>query len=508
MRRLLLLSGLIIAIATTTGQAENWPQWRGPGGASIANESNLPTEWSLDKNVKWKIDLPGVGWSCPVVWGDKVFVTTAVTENQTKPRAMGGGGGGRFGKGGERPPGDKGGKDAPGGEKKGGDYQPPEKGKGKGGFGGMRSPEPPNKVFQWEVYCLDRETGKQIWKQLAIERKPTIATHSTNTYASETPIVDGERLYVYFGMTGLFCYDLDGKLIWKKDIGSYPMVMGWGTGSSPLLVGDKLYVQCDNESKSFIVALDKKTGEEVWREARDEGSSWSSPYLWKNKQRTELVTAGSRKIRSYDPATGKLLWELTGASSRRGGDEGGERPGGGRPGGGLGGMGGLCSASPVGDDEQLYVGFGGGAGSNGPLFAVKAGAKGDVSLKAGEKSNDYVVWSKSGSGPPMASPLLYQGLLYVLPQRGNTVTCFDAKTGAQVYQERIPDAQGFTSSPWAYDGKIFCLDQSGQTFVLTAGKEFKVLAKNPLNEMFWSSPAIAGGALYLRGVDHLFCVKN
>lgn len=494
--RVALFAGILVVAVSSYGRAENWPAWRGPNGTSLVTEKNLPSEWSLDKNIKWKIELPGVGWSCPVVWGDRLFVTTAVADNQTKPRPQTGGrgpGGFKGGdKGGDRPSFDKGDKDR--GEKKG-EYQPPEKGKGKGAF---RAPEPPNKVFHWEVYCLDRHTGKQIWKQLAIERKPTIPTHSTNTYASETPIVDGERLYVYFGMTGLFCYDLDGKLLWKKDLGSYPMMIGWGTGSSPLLVGDRLYIQCDNESKSFLVALDNKTGDEIWRDSRDEKSTWSTPYLWKNKERTELVTSGSQQIRSYDPATGKILWELTGSSSQTQSEDTGMR----RQGRGL------CAASPVGDQDRIYVGYGGGAGSNGPLFAIRAGAKGDISLKENQKSNDFVVWSSNRAGPPMASPLLYQGCLYVLPQRGNTMSCYDAASGKQLYQERIDGATGFTSSPWAYDGKVFCLDQEGQTFVLQAGKEFKVLAKNPLKEMFWSSPAFAEGAIYLRGVDHLFCVTN
>jgi outer membrane protein assembly factor BamB len=369
------------------------------------------------------------------------------------------------------------------------------------------------------VLCLDRATGKVLWRQLAQEAKPRIATHGSNTYASETPVTDGERVYAYFGMTGLFCYDAAGKLVWKKDLGAYPMQMGWGTSSSPVLDGDRLFLQVDNEQKSFLVAFDKKTGDELWRADRDEKSAWCTPYVWKNKQRTELVTLGSRKVRSYDPATGKLLWELgpgggfrttstpvgdedllyvgAGAGGRGGfggGPPGGGFGGGGPPGGGFGGGGGRG-------------GMGGGMGGGG-LVAVKAGASGDVSLKQGETSNAGVAWSLSRGGPAMASPLVYQGHLYILDQNGGLVTCYNAKTGKQVYRERLQGARAFWASPWACDGKVFCLDDDGQTFVLQAGPEFKLLGKNALNEMTWSTPAVAGGALFVRSVDNLICIQQ
>lgn len=464
MRSGMLSATCAVLLLPLASWGSDWPQFRGPHANGLTEEAKLPTEWGADKNILWKIKLPGVAWSQPIVWGDKVFVTTAVSDKQQKPSA------GRMGGGGGRPPGGGGGGRPPGG-------RPP------GGGGGRPSPPPPDVLYRWEVLCLDRTTGKEIWKQTALERKPTIPIHSTNTYASETPITDGERLYVYFGMTGLFCYDLQGKLLWKKDLGSYPMMAGWGTGSSPVLEGDRLFLQCDNEEKSFLVALDKKTGDEVWRQAREERSTWGTPFVWKNKQRTELVTAGARKIRSYDPASGKILWEVGNITGR-------------------------CTASPVGDADTLFVGTGGGPQGPGPLYAIKAGATGDLTLKEGTTSNEHILWSIQKSGPPKASPLLYQGHLYIVDERGGLVTCLDARTGTQKYRERIAGAKGFTSSPWAYDGKVFCLDEEGSTFVLKAGPEFKLLGKNALGEMFWSSPAIAGGALYLRGVDHLFCVKQ
>jgi outer membrane protein assembly factor BamB len=279
--------------------------------------------------------------------------------------------------------------------------------------------------------------------------------------------------------------------------------MGFGTSSSPVLDGDKLFLQIDNEEKSFLIALNKKTGEEVWKKDRSERTVWSSPIIWKNKERTELVTVG-QKLRSYDPATGKVFWELS-----------------------LGG--GRFSASPVADAEQLYFGVGGmgggggGKGGFGPpgggkggfgggggsLFAVKAGASGDITPKSGETSSAGVAWSQPKAGAAMSSPLVYQGYVYILEQNGGAISCYDAKTGKPAYQkERIDGAKAFWASPWAYDGKIFCLDDGGNTHVLKAGPKLEVIGKNSLNDQFWASPAIAGGTLILRGVSNVYAIKQ
>jgi outer membrane protein assembly factor BamB len=304
-------------------------------------------------------------------------------------------------------------------------------------------------------------------------------------------VTDGERVYAYFGTAGVYCYDFAGKLVWSKDLGAHKMMFGWGTGSSPALDGDRLFIQCDNEEKSFLIALDKKTGKELWRVDRTEKSGWSTPFVWKNQKRTEVVALG-RKVRSYDPATGKVLWELgdvTGSGGRRGG---------------FGGN--TTNATPVADAERIYFGSGGSFGS-GPLFAVKAGASGDITLKDGATSNDGVAWSRTRSGPNIASPLLYEGQLYVLEPTGG-LSCYEAKTGKPVYQrERLQGARKFTSSPWACDGKVFCLDEDGTTFIVKAGAKFELVGKNKLGEMCWASPAVSGGSLFLRSVDQLFCIK-
>lgn len=545
-RRITIAQVVAVSLVPLFCSAADWPQFRGPNGGGVAADSRLPVEWSADSHVQWKVQVPGYGWSCPIVWGDKVFVTTAVSENQRKPSW---GGGGFGGGGGQRPP--RGERPRPPAD---GEQTPPADGEaappdgdrtqaqgegappqprrprrgGGGGFGGFGPSEPPDEVYRWEVHCLDLATGQTLWKQTAMERKPTFPVHSTNTYASETPVTDGERVYAYFGMTGLYCYDLDGNLVWSKELESHPMMMGWGTGSSPALDGDLLFVQCDNEEQSYLAAFDKRTGEEKWRVARDEASSWSTPFAWRNRQRTELVVLGST-VRSHDPATGEILWELPG-------------------------MGGRCNASPVADEETIYFGggrrgggfgFGGGGGGGrgqggpgrgpgggpgggaggrgfgggggGPLVAINAGASGTLALPetegdatvqgSAEAADGGVKWVNPRGGPSMASPLLYRGHLYVADQNGSLLSCYDAETGEQVYSERLSDAQGFTASPWASGDHIFCLDSNGQTFVVTAGDEFEIVAQNGLEEMCWSSPAIAGDSLLIRTVDRLYSFR-
>jgi outer membrane protein assembly factor BamB len=357
---------------------------------------------------------------------------------------------------------------------------------GRGGFGGFGGGRPPDAVYKWEVYCLSAADGKVLWHRTAAAHKPTTPKQAANTYASETPVTDGQRIYAYFGMTGVFCYDLDGNLIWKKGLGSYPMALGFGTGSSPVLDGERLFIQCDNEEKSFLIALDKKTGNKLWEMDRTERSDWSTPFIWKNRVRTELVCMGGPHVRSYDPATGKQLWQLAGMQQ-------------------------MPKTSPAATADLLFVGSGYQAGFGSgikPLFAVKAGASGDISLKEGATSNKTVAWYLPQAAPGLASPLVYEGLLYVPDQRGNVLTCYDAKSGKRVYRERLEGATGFTASPWAYGGKVFCLDGAGTTFVVKAGRQFKLLGKAPIGEQCWASPAVGEKALFLRSVDRLYCIKK
>jgi outer membrane protein assembly factor BamB len=432
----------------SSAAAENWAQFRG-GTSGIVEDAQLPVEWSLDKRIVWKVPLPGVGWSQPVVWDDKIFITTAETETQTKP--------------------------APG-----------ARGPGISGFAMLfgTDQEPPKESYRWKVMCLDAATGKTVWEKTAREGRPTIKIHPSNTYASETPVTDGERVIAYFGMTGVYCYDLAGNLIWNKDLGAYPTQFGWGTGSSLLLFGDRLYIQCDNDQASFLVALDKKSGDELWRVERDEKSNWSTPYLWKNKVRTELVTAGGKQIRSYNPETGDLLWFMKGN--------------------------GRTATTPTGNDELLYVdSYDRLTGGTGIFAAIRPGASGDISLTGKETSNSHVAWSVPLRGQRVATPLIYRDCVYVLEQNTGIVRCLNAATGEEHFRKRLPEASGFTASPLANDGKIFCLDQHSRNFVIDAGPELKLVATNSLNgEMCWASPAVAGNCLLIRTVDQLYCIAR
>lgn len=471
--------------AAGVAPAADWPQFRG-AGTGVSTEAKLPADWTAEQNVAWKVSVPGVAWSCPIVVGDKVIVTSAVADGQPKPRGGGGG---------------------PGGP--GGGGNPPGGGRPGGGPGGGGRGAGPDKEYTWNVVCLDRTTGKQIWSSKAAVGKPKYGTHGSNTFASETPASDGERVYSYFGANGvLIAHDLAGKELWKKQIGPFPVQNGWGCASSPVVHDGMVFVQCDNEEKSFLVAFDAKSGDEKWRVSRSERTNWCSPYVWKTKDRTDLVAGGSGKVCGYNPADGKVVWELTvgggQANASPTGDEerlyfGSGMGGGGRPGGG----------GPGGPGGGGRPGGGGGGAGMGTLFAIKAGAKGDISLKAGETSNAGVAWTAPRSVPKAATPLVYDGHVYTLEQQGGQVSCFDAKTGKPAYtKERIPNAKAFWASPWAHDGKVFCLDEDGVTHVLKAGPSFEVLRKNTLGkDVYWSSPAVANGSVVLRGVDSLYCIK-
>jgi outer membrane protein assembly factor BamB len=434
-------------LLTTPVMGENWSQFRGANTNGVAVDAKLPVEWAQDKRIIWRARLPGLGWSQPVVWDDQIFVTTAVSDKQPKP-------------------------------------DPEIKDAGFSGLAGFLSSgglHPPEVSYRWKVLCIGAAAGRVVWERDAREGRPKMQIHPNNTYASETPVTDGERLIAYFGMTGVYCYDLSGTLNWSKDLGAYPTQFGWGTGSSPILYGDDVYIQCDNDTASFLVALNKFTGEEIWRVERDEKSNWSTPYIWKNKLRTELIAAGGNQMRSYDPKTGALLWEMTGS--------------------------GRTSITPVGDEELLYIdSYDRPTGGSGIFAAIRPGAAGDISLNANETSNSHVAWSAPLTGYRVASPLLYQGCLYILENQSGIVRCLDAITGEERYRKRLSGTTGFTASPLADSGRVYLVDQNCRTTVVEAGPELRIVATNDLDEMCWSSPAVAGEHLLIRTVDHLYSI--
>jgi outer membrane protein assembly factor BamB len=420
---------------------ESWPQFRGPKALGTSQGKDLPESWSTNQHVAWLAHIPGSGWSSPIVWGNRVIVTSVRSD---------------------------------------GSRETPKKGLY---FGGDR-PTPPTDNHHWTVYGLSLDTGQRLWETEVQQGPPASSLHLKNTYASETPATDGQRIYAYFGNVGLFCLDFDGKLLWSKKFGSFKTRLGWGTAASPVVQGDRVYVLNDNEEQSFLVALDTKTGAEVWRTARDEKSNWATPFIWQNEKRMEIVTPGKNKVRSYD-LDGKLLWELGGMSS-------------------------IVIPTPFSQFGLLYVCSGYVGDKVRPVFAIRPGGAGDISLQGDETQNAFIAWSQKAAGPYNPSPLVDGDYFYVLYDFG-FLSCFDARTGKQLYEKQRINADGtsaFTASPWAYSGKIFCLSEDGDTFVIQAGPEYKLLGKNSLNEMCMATPAIVSDGLIIRTASKLYRIQN
>jgi len=351
----LTLASTVVFAATGT----HWPQFRGPGARGAAEGDALPVQWNATENVAWKTDIPGRGWSSPIVWGNRLFLTTVINT---------------------------------------GEAEAPKKGLY---FGGNR-PDAPEAVHQWRVYCLDLESGAVLWENQVHEGPPPAPMHVKNSYASETPVTDGERVYAYFGNLGVWCFDLSGNEIWKRAMEPRKMSFGWGTAASPLLHEDRLYLVNDNMEDSYLLALDKKTGEEVLRVPREENSNWSTPYLWENDQRTEIITPGSGLVRSYD-LYGNVLWSFKGMSA-------------------------ITIATPYAAHGLLYVSSGYVGDKRRPLYAIRPGATGDITLEPGQISNTWIAWSHPKAAPYNPTSLVYGDRLYVLYDRGE-VACFNAMDG-------------------------------------------------------------------------------
>ena len=438
-RRSLLAIGMVaLALAgPSAGANEHWPQFRGPSAGVAENDPALPERWSATENIAWAVDMPGMGWSSPVVWGDHVFVTTVINSGQSEPPKPG------LYFGGERP----------------------------------ASTAP----HRWMVHDVDFATGKVRWSKEVRNGVPVGAKHLKNSYASETPVTDGERVYAYFGTVGLFVFDMNGTPVWSKPLGPFKTRYGWGTAASPVLHRERIYIVNDNDDQSFLAAYDKRTGAEAWRVNRAEGTNWATPFVWEHDGRAEIVTSGSDRVRSYD-LTGKLVWELKGMSS-------------------------ISIPTPFERHGLLFISSGYVGDALRPTYAVRPGASGDISLKPGETSNSFIAWSAPTLAPYNPTPLVYGDYYYTLFDRG-FFTCHDARTGKEIYgRQRIAvDASGFTTSPWAYNGKIFVMSEDGDTYVIQAGPEFKVLGKNSLGEMTLATPAVSRGSLIIRTASKLYRV--
>ena len=424
-----------------SASAENWPQFRGPTmNSAVENDPNLPDKWGVAENIDWVTDIPGLGWSSPIVWEDRVFLTTVHAE-------------GDF----ERP--------------KRGLYMP----------GGRSAPPPFN--HKWYVYCLDLESGKVLWRRLVKESVPEVARHPKNTYASETPTTDGERVYALFGDVGLFCLDFDGNVLWKQEIRAQRTRADYGAGASPVLHDGKVIIVYDNEEDSFIAAFDSESGEQLWRTEREEVTTWATPFIWKNELRTEIITSGQLRIRSYD-LNGKLLWDMAGRMSH------------------------MTIPTPISSHGMLYVNSGCTMERHRPIYAIRPGASGDITLAEGETANEFIAWYQPVASARHPSPLAVGDYIYSLHDEG-FLTCHDARTGEEIYgKQRVGPRATFTSSPWSYNGKIFCLSEDGDTYVIEAGPKFKVIGKNSLDEICLASPAIARGRLLIRTGSKLYSLKK
>jgi outer membrane protein assembly factor BamB len=434
-----LIAVVSLAVATIgSSAAGNWPQWRGPDGSGISNEKNLPAEWSTTKNIKWKTPIDGRGHSSPIVWENKIFVTTAIE--------------------GEEVPGAKAAKHMIDNK----EFVHPDS------IGA-------NKKHTFKVIALNRDTGKILWQSVAWEGTPFDDRHRKSSYAASTPATDGKMVYAFFGSEGLYAYDFNGKLAWKIDLGKMG-TLGMGTATSPIIFENLVILQCDEENgtASFIVALDKKTGKEVWKTPRKIQVSWSTPLLVKTAKRAELITSGTESIVSYDPATGKELWTHKGVESN-------------------------AIPSPVANSEFVYLVAGFPAKI---AMAIKLGGSGDLT------GTPNVPWTYAKGTAYVPSPILYGDYLYLTTDRG-ILTCIDAKTGEVKYEGgRIPIPATFTASPVAFDGKILMTSEDGDTFIIKAGPKHEILGTNSVGEPVYASPAMADGRIYIRGEKNIYAIGS
>lgn len=435
---------IVLLLSAAVARAD-FPQFRGPNGNGTATGVRPPLKWSGDADLAWATQLPGSGWSQPVVVGNTVFLTAAVADDLPRPKDM------------------------------------------KDGVKDMRSipgmfGKAPDIAIDWQLLAVGADSGSVRWAKSVAKGKPKYPIHPSNTYATETPCADAERVYALFGATGtLAAFDHGGRELWKVELGAFPFSSGFGSGSSPALHDGRLFVASINQKEPFVVAVDAKTGRELWRQSPGiPGSAWASPLVWVNSRRAEVVICGNMLVTSYDPATGRELWRLGGLDTS-------------------------FAPSPACEGDRLVFGASS-PFSKSPMYAVKAGADGDITLKAGEKSGPFVEWSRTGGNIGMSSPVAAGGLAY-FPSDG-FLTCYDAATGNQIYKERLPRARMVTASPVLVGDKLLLLDETGKAAWVKTGPKFEVVGGGELPDTFWSSPAVAGDRLFLRGVDKLYCVRH
>lgn len=445
--RLGALAALLVLAIPVAAQKQpaafDWTSFRGNHAEGVADGQDLPEHWDAEKgtSIKWRTRIPGLAHSSPVVWGDRLFVTTAIS---SRPNAT-------FRK----------------------------------GLYGDGDASDDRSSHQWKIYCLDKRTGKVVWERTAYEGVPLEKRHIKSTYANSTPATDGRYVVAFFGSQGLYVYDMKGRLVWKKslgrlDAGAYDVPdYEWGTASSPIIYKDLVIVQCDQQRDSFLIAVNIKTGETAWKTPREELPSWCTPTVYPGGSRTELITNAPNFIRGNDPETGKELWRLGGSSK-------------------------ITAPTPVFDGNLIVVASG--RRPEMPIFVIRAGATGDITLADGQTASKHIAWSKQRVGSYMPTPLIYRGHLYVLKNQG-ILSCYDLAAGEEKYTERIPhQGSGFSASPVASDGRIYLSSEDGDIFVVKAGSKFELLGKNVMGQPLMATPAISSGMIFVRGQNDLFAI--
>lgn len=419
------------ADAQTAGRvpaSSHWRQWRGPQANGVAPGADPPVTWSEGSNVRWKVKLPGGGMGTPIVWGNLLFILTAVARQPSRGVA--------------------------------------------GGGGAPRTIQPEGPV-QFTVLCMDRRTGKTVWQRVAREEVPHEGHHPDHGFASYSAVTDGKVVIASFGSRGVYCYDLQGNKKWEKQLGRMQTRNGFGEGSSPALHGNTVVINWDHEGPDFIVALDKNTGREIWRQTRDEPTSWTTPLVVEHAGKPQVVTCATQKIRSYDLATGKLIWECGGLTAN-------------------------AIPTPVTSNGMLYAtsGFRGSA-----LLAIRLGRTGDLT------GTDAIAWSLNRGTPYVPSPLLYDHRLYYFGSNSPILSCVDARSGKLLMDgQRVDALQGVYSSPVGAAGRVYLVGRGGAVAVIRNSDRYELLATNQLEEKFDASPALVGKDLYLRGHEHLYCL--
>jgi len=441
------LFSVLCALTGISGaQGDDFRSFRGPGGLGVTTSQAIPESWSDTENLAWKITIPGSGWSQPIVVGDRIFVTAAMAEKDLRPKNFSDG------------------------------VKTPQS------MGVTLFTKALDVTIDWQVLCLNAIDGNVLWSKVVHSGKPKFPVHPSNTFATESPVADSYGVYVSFGAAGVVAgFSLDGEELWKNDVGVFKTTNSFGTGSSLAIHEGKIYVQNFSEESADLMCFENASGKIVWQASRDKkATSWSTPVIWKNDQRVELIISGGDEVESFDPGTGELLWKVSNVKAAT-----------------------ACSLGA--DHRHLYFG-GSDPFSKGPLFAVAVGAMGDVSPKKKNSQFENCAWLSDRAGPGMPSPVSSGEFVYVVDS--NILKCYDANTGDTVYQNRLPKLTMVAASPLIVGDKLLIIDEQGHGCLVAVGPEFQVVGSGEFEDTFWATPAVANDAIYFRGVNSLYCVRS